>query len=142
VARTAAILLLLATTKLAVALGCGIRSEWQAFRSPASTLAAAHSLHLPPEQEMRYDFLVANVKRNCRLLFSIPGMGSLNLWSGVPAPNGWNVGAWMRVFDLEHQHRIVEILRAERLSCVVEDTSMLGFWQVNVICPHDVIQVQ
>jgi hypothetical protein len=46
---------------------------------PASRLNGAHYLHLPPDQESTYRFLAASVRRNCDLLFTMPGMASFNL---------------------------------------------------------------
>ena len=63
---------------------------------PASRLRGAASLHLPAEEEDRYVFLAGNIAANCDVLVTLPGMGSFNYWSGVPAPNVSNMTGWMR----------------------------------------------
>lgn len=91
----------------------------QPYPTPASSLVGASSLHLPKDQEDRYESLVRNIRSNCSMLFTMPGLGSLNLWSGVPTPNGQNLPAWVKAFSLERQQQILQILAADPRSCVV-----------------------
>jgi len=76
------------------------------YAYPSSGLRGSNSLHLPPEQASRYRFLASATNANCGVLFSLPGMGSFNFWSDVPAPNGWNLTAWVRAFDTANQDEI------------------------------------
>src|SRR5262249_44121325 len=85
--------------------------------------------HLPREQEMTYRFLATNVRTNCDLLFTLPGMTSFNFWSDVPPPNGWNLTAWVKGIDLDHQREILEILQAHPRACVIQNSSLVRFWQ-------------
>ena len=98
------------------------------FPNPASRLRGSTSLHLAPAVESRYQTLAANLQANCDMLFTLPGMGSLNYWSGVPTPNGWNLTAWVRGFDLPHQQRILGLLQADPQSCAVYNRELDGFW--------------
>jgi hypothetical protein len=87
-------------------------------------------LRLPLETENLYQFIARNVHANCDVLFTMPGMGSLNFWSAVPTPNGLNLTAWMRGLSLEEQQRILSILQKTPQACVVYNEDLTRFWQV------------
>jgi hypothetical protein len=89
------------------------------YSHPKSGLAGASSIHMPEDVAGTYRYLSANVKRNCDLLFTMPGMGSFNLWSGVPQPDWSNLTAWMQYLSLEKQARILDALRANQRACVI-----------------------
>ena len=107
-------------------LGSGSLS-WR-YPYPASRLRGAASLHFRAEEEDRYVFLAGNIAANCDVLVTLPGMGSFNYWSGVPAPNGSNMTAWMRVFDRERQQRIVDVLRSHPRACSLYNASRTRLW--------------
>jgi hypothetical protein len=86
---------------------------------PSSSLRGAASLHLPAWEESRYESLSRDIEANCSMLFTMPGMGSLNFWSGVPTPNGLNLPSWTRAFSVEQQQQILELLEKNPRSCVV-----------------------
>jgi hypothetical protein len=128
----------LAITILFCAAAITIRSKLERGRLvhefytlPSSDLVGAHSLHLRPASENAFLFLTASVKKNCDLLFTLPGMFSLNLWSEVQTPNGWNSTIWMKGFDPERQQAILDILQSNRRACVVENSSVIRLWQMN-----------
>ena len=100
------------------------------YTLPSSHLVGAHSLHLGPARENAFLSLTASVKKNCDLLFTLPGMFSLNLWSEVQTPNGWNLTIWMKGFDPERQQAILDILQSNRRACVVENSSVFRLWQM------------
>jgi hypothetical protein len=102
----------------------------QPYPYPSSHLRGSASLHLPPDLEDLYLFLANSARVNCDVLFTMPGMGSLNYWSGVPTPNGWNLTAWMRGFSPDRQQRILEILQANPRGCSVVQAGLVRFWQV------------
>ena len=105
----------------------GLRSS---YRYPASRLRGSTSLHLPPELEQRFLFLSDSISANCNVLFTMPGMGSFNFWSGVPAPNGSNATAWIRLFSPERQKEILELLQANPGACVLYSKEHMAFWQI------------
>jgi hypothetical protein len=86
---------------------------------PASHLAGSSSLHLQTEVENRFLFLAGSIRENCDSLFTLPGLGSLNFWSGIPTPNGSNLTAWMKGFDAERQQEILSLLQADTRACTV-----------------------
>lgn len=129
----AAIVLLLVAGRAAVKYElAGGRVLRDYLTDPASSLAGAHFLHLPPAQEDTDRFLAASVKQNCDVLFTLPGMGSFNFWSSTPPPNGWNATAWVKQIDLSRQQEILEVLAAHPNSCVIENARLLNVWQTNV----------
>jgi hypothetical protein len=101
------------------------------YSFPASNLAGMHSVHLPPEVEARYESLVRNVRVNCDLLFSMPGMGSFNFWSAVPTPDDTNHNGWIQGVSAERQHRILQILQAHPRACVITNAKLLKFWNTS-----------
>jgi hypothetical protein len=102
--------------------------SWR-YPYPPSRLRGAASLHLPADVEDRYLFLASRISANCDFLFTLPGMGSLNFWSGVPTPNGSNMTAWMRGFSSERQQQILGILRANLRGCAVYNAGMSSLWR-------------
>jgi hypothetical protein len=96
---------------------------------PATTgLRGSAWLHLPPEQAIRFESIVRNVSTNCSTLFTMPGMGSFNIWSGVPTPNGWNLTAWMKGIDSERQAEILRIIKSDSQACAILNRRIVQSW--------------
>jgi hypothetical protein len=95
---------------------------------PPSHLRGSASLHLPADIEQRYRFLADSIHANCDILFTMPGMASLNFWSGVPTPNGWNLTGWMKGFNLYRQQQILDILKSHPRGCSVSNIDIARFW--------------
>ena len=98
------------------------------FFSPASSLPGSASIHLPRETEDTYVGLVADVRRNCDMLYTLPGMNSLNLWSGVPTPNGFNLTAWVKGFSAGQQREILYLLQSDTNACVIVNPTRGSEW--------------
>jgi hypothetical protein len=109
----------------------GSGSFHQYLRNPASSLQGADWLHLAPQQEQCYRTISENVRKNCDVLFTLPGMASFNSWSGVRPPNGWNMTVWTKTFDAEHQQKILEILQMHQGACVIQNNELVQFWQTD-----------
>jgi hypothetical protein len=92
---------------------------------PATELRGSTWLHLPKEQASQFASIAGAVSTNCSMLFTMPELGSFNLWSGVPTPNGWNQSAWMIAFSLERQAEIMEIIQADERACVLVNMDIL-----------------
>jgi len=108
---------LVAITSVAIMIGLGVWPE--RYPTPALPLPGAESLHLPRDVENQYESLAANIRANCSMLFTLPGLGSLNFWSGVPTPNGMTLPSWVSALSVEQQEQILHILEADPRSCVV-----------------------
>jgi hypothetical protein len=98
------------------------------FPYPGSHLSGSGSLHLAPEVEARFEFLTRSVRRNCDALFTMPGMGSFNFWSGLPTPDASNLTNWMPSLPPGAQQRIVRILQADSSACVIYNADNVRFW--------------
>jgi hypothetical protein len=62
------------------------------------------------------------------MLFTMPGMASFNLWSGISTPNGWNVNVWIKGISSERQAEILSIMKADPQSCVILNRSIMRVW--------------
>jgi len=98
------------------------------FPAAAAGLKGADWLHLPPEQATRFEAIAGNVGANCKILFTLPGMASFNLWSGVPTPNGWNLTAWMKGIDHHRQEEILALLKSNPQACAIANRRIMRFW--------------
>ncbi len=88
----------------------------------------AGMIHVSQRDARIYNQLVSEIREHCDVLFTMPGMNSLNLWSSIPTPNGHNVGPWMTIFTRDEQNEIVQILRGHSHPCVVYNSRLLQFW--------------
>ncbi len=100
------------------------------YRYPASALAGSRSMHLDPEMEETYGLLSNDVRANCQVLFTMPGMASFNFWSGVPTPDGFNMTGWMKGVPVEHQQQTLDELERNPRACVIYRPIMMGVWGV------------
>jgi hypothetical protein len=114
---------------LVVAAGVSIAVSAHSQFPPASTrLKGSTWLHLPAEQTARFESIVRDVGTNCGILFTMPGMGSFNIWSGVPTPNRWNLTVWMQGVGPEEQAEILSLMQSDSRSCAILNRRILRFW--------------
>ena len=91
-------------------------------------LPGASLLHIAAPLKTRYEYLTSNIRARCDTLATMPGLGSLNVWSGVAPPTGWNVTAWVVLIDNEKQQAVVEKLRQSSRPCAVACEGCLNWW--------------
>lgn len=97
-------------------------------RYPRLDLPGARLVRVPATEAPVYRRLAQKLHDNCDMVFTMPGMGSLNVWSETPPPNGFNLPAWMWGFTAQEQEAILfRLERAER-PCVVYSPAVLGFY--------------
>jgi hypothetical protein len=82
-------------------------------------LPGAEFLRLPSEASALFRLLALNAAAHGDVLFSEPGMFSLNLWSGRPTPTRANVTHWFSLLGPERQRAIVAALAAEPRAAVI-----------------------
>lgn len=99
------------------------------YDSPVSSLNGMHTVHLPVTQEKLYEGLVKDVKANCDMLWSMPGMFSFNFWSNLPTPNGFNLGPWMYGISPEEQATTFDRLGADPNACVIYYKTLADDWK-------------
>ena len=104
---------ILVATALALPLwGCTqqtMRAARAYFRQPAETFTRA-GLHLSPWQTSSLATLDLNTRAHGDMLFSLPGMFSLNLWTQLPTPNAQNITNWWALLDDAQQAEIARRL--------------------------------
>jgi hypothetical protein len=104
------------------------RSEYRRLPPASAGLEGSSWLHLPTEQAAQFGSIARNVGSNCRILFTMPGMGSFNMWSGVPTPNGWNHNDWMGGIPLDRQAEILRIMKSNTQACAILNRGFVRFW--------------
>ncbi|MEO8592773.1 MAG: hypothetical protein ABI759_05600 [Candidatus Solibacter sp.] len=96
---------------------------------PPSQLAGSSRLHLEPGQAATYRFLAGSIRGNCRVLYTLPRLNSLNRWSGVPPPAGSESPLSFQLYTPERQQRVLNALQQDPSSCAVYSREILDFWQ-------------
>lgn len=105
-------------------------AEYDELPPSSAGLKGASWLHLQTQQEAEFAGISQAVGANCSILFTAPGMGSFNFWSGVSTPNGWNLAPWTNILSDEQQQEIAGILQSNSGACVILNPDLLQFWDV------------
>jgi hypothetical protein len=69
------------------------------------------------------------------MVFSLPGMFSFNLWSGLPTPTHANVTHWFSLLSVERQRAIQGALEAHPRACVIIQREHLNFLKTRGLGP-------
>lgn len=89
-------------------------------------LPGTGGLRLSERETLAYQVLATNAQLHADRLFSLPGMFSFNLWTGVPTPTLRNTTLWYALLTAGEQAEIVAALeRAERPALIV-DAGLVG----------------
>jgi hypothetical protein len=91
-------------------------------------LPGASHLHLPREQVAQLHWLTASVTSSCDRLVTVPGLFSVNIWSGVAPPTHANVGAWQVLLSQDDQRRMWDALDRSPRPCVIVNPVHANFW--------------
>ena len=84
-------------------------------------LPGAEALRLEPALATELRVLTVNATAHCDLLFSLPGMFSFNLWTGLPSPTSANVTHWFNLLSSAQQAKVIAQLAAHpRAGLIVE----------------------
>ncbi|MGA2470496.1 MAG: hypothetical protein ABSG64_07385 [Solirubrobacteraceae bacterium] len=93
--------------------------------STALQIAGASKVRLNPVDATALDTVVADIKWKCRTLLTLPGVYSLNLWSGVPTPTTSTGGtAYWETLTATQQRHVIAAAVASKKPCVVIDTGI------------------
>lgn len=90
-------------------------------------LPGAEAMRLPSDATALFQVLTLNAVLHGDLLFSEPGMFSLNLWSGLPTPTLANVTHWFSLLNVTQQQAIVAALEAHPRACVIVQREHVKF---------------
>lgn len=103
-------------------------SRWIVYRSkPSAALPGAHRIHLPQKQASEYQWLVRNLKLHCDKFVGLPGVPSLDIWSGQKPPGDLNGNAWMYLSAQQQEKVITDFSRFPN-ACVVYSPDIVAFW--------------
>ena len=106
------------------------RSVYRADR--ALPFPGATRLRLEAEETAVFTGLIADAKAHCRALISLPGLPSLNLWSGLPEPNGLSViGVWWKALLPAQLATALESAEAAPGLCEIRDQKEVEAWSSN-----------
>lgn len=90
-------------------------------------LPGARRLRLEQGQAEQLRALSAALQRNCRTFLTMPGLNSLYLFTGEPAPVEMS-GPWMYFLSTADQRRIVQRVAPMRGLCVVRSDAIEAVW--------------
>jgi hypothetical protein len=115
---------------LAAALLCGGRFVHLGMRylnDRSIGLTGAEWIRVPDATVSAYRILTLNAVSHADMVFSLPGMFSWNLWSGLPAPTLNNVTHWFSLLSIGQQQAIIDSLEAHQRSCVIVQQGLIDF---------------
>ena len=99
----------------------------------------AEAIRLPDRSAGLFRVLTVNASAHADMLFSLPGMFSLNIWSGLPTPTQANVTHWFSLLDAPRQQAIISQLEAHPLACVVIDRGHVEFLSDRNLAPRGLL---
>lgn len=103
-------------------------------------LPGGETIRLPEKATALFRLLTVNAAAHGDVLFSLPGMFSLNLWSGLPPPTLLNVTHWFSLLDEPQQQQIIRALAAHPRACVVVQREHVSFIQRHGFGPFGPLQ--
>lgn len=134
--RALSIALQLAIAAFAISTGWQLAHIGQRYLESADLgLTGAERLRLPDRTTALYHVLTLNAVAHSDMLFSLPGMFSLNLWTGLPTPTLANVTHWFSLLDDAEQHAIIRSLEAHPRACIIVQRGHLDFLQKRGFAP-------
>lgn len=99
----------------------------------ALALPGTELLHLPEAQRTAYRILALNAAVHSDMLFSLPGMFSFNLWTGLPTPTRKNTTVWFTLLNAGEQKEIIAALEAAENACIIVEERLVDLThQINV----------
>ncbi len=114
------------------------KTSWTAFHARRRyaagvplELPGAAQLRLPELQAASYRILSINAAVHSDLLFSMPGMFSFNLWTGLPTPTDKNTTLWFTLLNDQEQQAIIDVLERTPRAVVIGQESLLEMMQAN-----------
>lgn len=90
-------------------------------------LPGARKMHVSEPLYEQLQDLVGALRGNCNTFLTLPGMNSLNIFSGKEPPVEMS-GPWPFFFTVAEQRDIVEDVRRVPRFCIVRKPDLLQFW--------------
>lgn len=88
-------------------------------------LPGASGLRLPEPQSTAYQILALNAAAHADVLYSLPGMFSFNVWTGLPTPTLKNTTLWFTLLNAAEQAEIIRSIDANPRTCVIVQELLL-----------------
>jgi len=96
--------------------------------SPSLDLPGARRVRVTADQRRDFQWLARNIRQSCDGFEGLPGMPSLNFWSGVYPLTGQNIDNWMACFTDSQQKVVIAALAPRARACVVYNPAIMKFW--------------
>lgn len=96
--------------------------------APPTTLHGFQNIRLSAPQTEELRKVVSWIEGNCDMVFSDPGVLTLNLLSKVPFPGRAPSNAWYRILNETEERRIISSLESADQPCLVSDPANRSFW--------------
>lgn len=96
-----------------------------AYGSELGLIGAEH-ISLPADTHSALTVLARNARHHGRLLVTLPGMFSFNLWTDVPPPTLRNVTHWFSLLNAAEQQAIIDRLDTEPDSLLIVQHNVLA----------------
>ena len=127
-------------TLVAVAVFAGgqlVKTGWtnRHFGEPLQ-LPGAENIILPDDTVFALRIITENARRHGDMLFSLPGVYSLNLWSGLPTPTLANATHWFSLLSPDQQQAIITRLNQSPRACLVVQMDTLEYLVAHDFHPH------
>lgn len=92
-------------------------------------LPGAGTLRLEENYRTAYRVLALNASVHADLLFSLPGLYSFHLWTGLPAPTARNTTLWFSLLTEAEQHAIIDRIERTPRTCVIVQETLVQLMQ-------------
>jgi hypothetical protein len=102
-------------------------------------LPGAEIIRLPERSAGLFRVMTMNAAAHGDVLFSLPGMFSLNLWTDLPTPTKANVTHWFSLLDEPRQRAIIAALEAAPRACVIIDRGHETFLAERGLAPKGLL---
>jgi hypothetical protein len=90
-------------------------------------LPGAEDIILPDDTAFALRIMTENARAHGDMLFSLPGVYSLNLWSGLPTPTLANATHWFSLLSSDQQQAIIARLNQSPRACLVVQMDTLEY---------------
>lgn len=119
---------------LTLGLGCaatlwslGYVSHQRYFIGQPIGLTGASDLRLSDDMTSLYRILNKNIRQHGDMLFSYPGMFSLNIWTELPTPTQANVTHWFSLLSETQQQEIIDQLENDEHPVLVVQSYLINY---------------
>jgi hypothetical protein len=91
-------------------------------------LPGAWRVRVTADQKRDFQWLVRNIRQSCDGFEGLPGMPSLNFWTGIYPLTGQNMDNWMAGFTDSQQKTVIAALEPQARACIIYNPTLVKFW--------------